>query len=79
MSSANRPILHSTELPVPEPPNQAESLDSVPCPEFVLSQQSGISQESDPSYEPSTSKEPHLLTQSDLNDLVRDLKLSEIF
>ncbi|XP_023310563.1 matrix metalloproteinase-24-like [Anoplophora glabripennis] len=68
-SSANRPILHSAELPVPKPPNQAERQDSVPSPEFVHSQHDEVSQESDPSYEPSTSKEPHLLTQSDLNDL----------
>ncbi|GFW12229.1 hypothetical protein TNCV_5111741 [Trichonephila clavipes] len=31
----------------------------------------------DTTYEPSCSSEPHLLTQEDLNDLIRDLKLSK--
>jgi hypothetical protein len=31
----------------------------------------------DPNFEASTSSEPHLLTQGDLNDLVRDLNLSK--
>ncbi|GBP47649.1 hypothetical protein EVAR_40045_1 [Eumeta japonica] len=36
------------------------------------------SSDSDPTFEPSTSnKEPHFITQNDLNDLVRDLDLSK--
>jgi hypothetical protein len=31
----------------------------------------------DPNFEASTSSEPHLLTQGDLDDLVRDLNLSK--
>lgn len=36
LSSANRPILHSAELPVPRPPNRSRSQDSTP--ELVVSQ-----------------------------------------
>jgi hypothetical protein len=32
---------------------------------------------SDPDFQPSTSKEPHLISQSELNNLVRDLNLSK--
>lgn len=44
------------ELPVSKSPSQPESLDSVSSVEFVISQQSDP-----PTYEPSTSKESHLL------------------
>jgi hypothetical protein len=33
---------------------------------------------SDPDFQPSTSNEPHLISHGELNDLIRDLKLSKI-
>jgi hypothetical protein len=32
---------------------------------------------SDPDFQPSTSTEPHLISEGELNDLVRDLNLSK--
>ncbi|XP_039967895.1 uncharacterized protein LOC120779613 [Bactrocera tryoni] len=75
LSSAKRPILHSAELPLPMPSNRSKSENS--SPEFVFSQHNKVAEDSDSSYEPSTSKEPHLLTHRDLNDLVRYLNLSK--
>ena len=65
LPSANRPVAHSDQLPVPKPPvmlskNSAESSQSFCNSEFE--------------DEPSTSCS-HLITQQELNDLVRDLNL----
>ncbi|CAH1113180.1 unnamed protein product [Psylliodes chrysocephalus] len=76
LSSTNRPILHSAELPMRKLPNRSESQDSTP--KLVLNQHDRVSEDSDPSYEPSTSKEPHLLTQSDLRVLFNNLLICMI-
>jgi hypothetical protein len=71
---AMRSVPHSEELPVPKPPNLTFSDDI---------SDSGEDQEGDnidchPTFVASCSSfEPHLLTQEDLNDLVRDLILSK--
>ena len=70
LPSARRPIPHSVEFPVPTCPDTLEN-------EELVSSENDDLLACDPPYEPSTSKEPHLLTQGDLNDLVRDLKLSK--
>jgi hypothetical protein len=69
LSSAKRPVPQSAELPVPTSSTPLESE------EIALSQ--GGNNEHDRTFELSSFKEPHLLTQCDLNDLVRDLHLSK--
>lgn len=82
--SAIRPVKHSEHLPVPQPPE---------CKDVMHSDEDGdrdgagadesakVATTSDAVYEsepqPDEAKEPHLLTQSDLNDLARDLDLSK--
>ncbi|GFW18158.1 uncharacterized protein TNCV_4006981 [Trichonephila clavipes] len=63
--SAIRPVPHGPDLPIPSPP---DTLDN------ILDQISHISSKSDDGYDPGTN-DPDLLSQSDLNDLVRDLGL----
>jgi hypothetical protein len=74
LSSAERPIPHSAELPVPTCPNRLDTQEP------IASQDDNLETECEclSTYEPkpNTSKEPHLLAQGDLNDLVRDLNLS---
>ena len=71
--SAIRPVPHSYELPIPEP-----------CEVDLLSSDDAESSEESCISEPSTSRneefgfttsEPHLINESELNDLVRDLDL----
>lgn len=72
--SATRPLPHSADLPIPAVPNPANDAanDDIELPSC-----NAIADEiHDPTYVP-YSKEPHLATQADLNDLVRDLKLSK--
>lgn len=74
LPSAKRPIPHSEELPVPIAPisinvSDYEEHTYAECSDNVVS---------DRNYETSQSfSEPHFLSQGDLNDLVRDLKLSK--
>jgi len=74
LPSAMKPVPHSAELPVPKPLtnmtlNDSESGDDVG--------QVNDNMDCDPTYAvASSSNEPHLLTQWDLNDIVRDLNLS---
>jgi hypothetical protein len=71
--SAIRPIPHSIELPVPVPPS-TPSISSNRSPNSSSSNDSDIS-----IYAPNDiTCEPHLITNSELNDLVRDLKLTKI-
>lgn len=68
--SAIRPVMHSEEFPVPKPPAIIpETFDAIEEKE----EESGETEE----YNSPHSKEPHLLTQPDLNDLVRDLNLTK--
>ncbi|KAK4880018.1 hypothetical protein RN001_008164 [Aquatica leii] len=75
--SALRPVPHNDTLPLPEPP-KTYSLE----PEIDLKDsepQPGASNDTfndDEEYSADlVSRQPHLLTQSELNDLVRDLQL----
>lgn len=68
--SALRPVPHGNSLPVPQPP-ESYTLDSE-------SDSESTSPEAGPSYIPSSHElpdTPHLITQGELNDLVRDLDL----
>ncbi|GFV78887.1 uncharacterized protein TNCV_4079871 [Trichonephila clavipes] len=66
--SAIHPIPHGPDLPIPSPPDTLDNiLDD-------LDQISYISSDSDDGYDPGTN-DPELFSQSDLNDLVRDLGL----
>ncbi|KAF2358194.1 hypothetical protein FHG87_011047 [Trinorchestia longiramus] len=70
-----RPVPHCEELPIPKPPEHV-TLDE----ESSASDESEEEKEThigDTTFEQSCSSEPHLLTQEDPNDLVRDLKLSK--
>lgn len=65
VSSVTKPIPHSEDLPVPNPPSHVESSSNTSssddeCEDFQVA---------------STSKAPHLISQSELDDLVRDLDL----
>ncbi|GFU64863.1 uncharacterized protein TNCV_785141 [Trichonephila clavipes] len=65
---AIRPVPHGPDLPIPSPPDTLDNiLDD-------LDQISHISSDSDDSYDLGTN-DPELFSQSDLNDLVRDLGL----
>ncbi|GFY24857.1 hypothetical protein TNCV_2690481 [Trichonephila clavipes] len=70
-----RPVPHSEELSIPKP------LEHVTL--YEESSDSDRSKEEektvcgDTTFKPRCSSEPHLLTQEDLNNLIRDLKLSE--
>jgi len=73
LPSAMRPVSHSEALPVPHPATVAD----------VVADETSTVMENEHSddytfEQTSTSGEPHLLTQCELNDLVRDLKLSKI-
>ncbi|GFW62276.1 transposable element Tcb1 transposase [Trichonephila clavipes] len=63
--SAIRSVPHGPDLPIPSPP---DTLDN------ILDQISPIRSDSDDGYDPGTN-DPELFSQSDLNDLVRDLGL----
>jgi len=76
LPSAMRPVPHSAELPVPKPPTNMTQSDIESSDEDVG--QANNNMDCDPTFAgASSSTEPHLLTQEDLNDIVRDLKLSK--
>jgi hypothetical protein len=58
-------------MPVPKPPEKWTIDDDNNNDEPVPMEQDI----SDPDFQPSASNEPHLISQSELNDLVRDLNL----
>lgn len=68
--SATRPVPHSMELPVPEPPQNYLNED-----EDQSMTNDNLSE--DPSFEMSNTDKPHILNKNELNDLVRDLNLSK--
>ena len=76
LASAMRPVPHSAELPVSKPPTNMTLSDSESSDEDVGQPNNNMG--SDPIFSgASSSNEPHLLTQGDLNDIVRDLNLSK--
>jgi len=71
-----RPVPHSAELPVPKPPTNLTLSDSESSDEDVG--QANNNMDCDPTFAGAcSSNEPHLLTQGDLNDIVRDMNLSK--
>ena len=71
-----RPIPQSVELPVPKPPTNMTLSDSESSDEDVG--QANNSMDCDPTFAGAcSSNEQHMLTQRDLNDIVRDLNLSK--
>src|SRR5678816_2136424 len=72
LHTAMRPVPHSDDLPVPTPPD-----------EFTIDSEDDPSDHDtryqDPDFEPSTSMtcSHHEITQEELNDIIRDLKLSQ--
>ena len=69
MQSAIRPVPHSEIIPVPEPPVNVcfESRDEESC---------STKENNDYDLKLSSNK-PHLISQGELNDLVKDLNLSK--
>jgi len=73
---AMRPVHRSAELPVLKPPTDMTLSDSESSDEDV--DQANNNMDCDPTFAGACySNEPHLLTQGDLNDMVRDLNLSK--
>ena len=76
LPSEMKPVPHSAELHVPKSPRCIKLSDSESSDDDVG--QASSNMECDPTFGgtcfPST---PHLLTQGDLNDIVRDFKLSK--
>jgi len=72
--SAIRPVPHGEGLPVPDAP-ESFSLESDEEEEENETSSPEPSMSHDPYFLPSSSSEPHLITQGELNDLVRDLEL----
>lgn len=68
LASAIRPVGHCDDLPVPMPPETFEESDE---------ENDDIVPSMDPDFNPADPTEPHLITQAQLNDLVRDLNLSK--
>ncbi|XP_076037944.1 uncharacterized protein LOC143030832 [Oratosquilla oratoria] len=70
LQSAIRPVLHSSDIPVPQPPSELPSDDT---------SNSDYSESQDATYttQLESDKKPHLITQPELNDLVRDLTLTK--
>jgi len=77
LPSAMRPAPHSAELPVPKPPPNMTLSDSESSDEDV-GQANNNNMDFDPTFAGAySSNEPHLMTDGDLNDIVRNLNLSK--
>ena len=73
LSSAICPVLHSADLPVSIPPSCLRELKS----EFSENSEN-LSRDSDDTFQLSQeATKPYLISQEDLNDLVRDLNLTK--
>ncbi|KAJ4433406.1 hypothetical protein ANN_15665 [Periplaneta americana] len=74
VESAIRPVPHGPKHPIPNPPSQLEELV------LPIEQTNDLAQpstSSDQSCSPEHRKEPHLIQQCELNDLIRDLNLTK--
>lgn len=72
LPSAIRPVGHSVDLPVPEPPDDLNSI------EVFSDVQSESNEQDDEEFHCTTENvEPKVFTQIELNDLVRDLGLTK--
>ena len=70
LSSALRPIPHGQDLPIPTPLKVYSVDDDVSDKDDAY-----VEDISDPDFQPTSSTAPHLISQEELNDLVRDLTL----
>jgi len=77
--TAFRPVPHGEGISVPEPPKQfaIDSDDEVEGESTSGSPEPPASTEPHVSHGRSSAPQPHILTQNELNDLVRDLELSK--
>ena len=76
LPSAMRPVPHTAELPVPKRPANMMLSDSESSDEDVGLANNNM--DCDPTFAgASSSNEPHLLTQGDLNDILHDFNLSK--
>ena len=75
LRSAMRPVPHSDDLPVPTPPVNKDLLSS--SDEKCLQGRILPLEDIGSTYSGTSGKEPHWITQEDLNDLARDLYLSK--
>jgi hypothetical protein len=76
LSSAVRPVPHSAEVSVPKPSTNMALSDSESSDEHVG--QANNNMYCDPKFARVCSyNEPHLLTQGNLNDIIRDFNLSK--
>ena len=74
LASAMRPVPYSEDLPIPHSPTHLTPEDES---EHEAATEFPKEEQDDATFETSTSScEPHLLTQGELNDLVWDLELS---
>ena len=74
ISSAIRPVSHGIGIPIPEVP-ESFSLNFDESRETSASEMTDSSLSTASHFGKSSSQEPHLITQGELNDLVRDLEL----
>jgi hypothetical protein len=72
LPSAIRPVLHDESLPIPPAPSAVILSDSSDS-----DVEKDTAMENDTSFEAPESGEPHLIRQTEMNDLVRDLQLSK--
>ena len=73
--SAIKPVPHSPDLPVPQPPNEKEDSSSVNARESTSTESEEEPIELDPCFQHESV--PLFINQERLNDLVRDLYLSK--
>jgi hypothetical protein len=73
LPSAIRPVPHGDDLLVPQPPTTCSGVSS----EAMDTAAAESVDEDDKEFIPSQSLAPHLVTQEELNDLVRELSLSK--
>jgi hypothetical protein len=72
------PVPHNKTLPIPKPPANMIVEDEDSATDEADLEQVGESFDCEPTFEAScSSSEPHLLSQGNLNDLVRNLNLSK--
>lgn len=75
LRSEMKPVPYSEELPVPQPLKNVAFSDNTSNCDEDHGQQEGDNADCDPTFEARCSSEPHLLTQGDLNDTVRQFNL----
>jgi len=75
--SAIRPVPHGEDLPVPEPPKEYNLNSEM---EEEDTEETGPHEEEpkDTDFQGQASESPHILTQNELNDPVRDMELPKV-